>query len=52
MKKEYQEPMTEVVGVQMENQVLAGSPDGGAAGAPGVNASRTSYGSGIDDTWD
>lgn len=52
MKKMYKEPMMEVVGVQMENQVLAGSPDGGAAGAPGVNASRTGYGDGIGDTWD
>ena len=51
MKKNYQKPIMEVVGVQMENQVLAGSP-GGAAGAPGINAGRTSYGSGIDDTWD
>ncbi len=51
MRKMYQEPATEVVGVQMESQVLAGSPPAPAP-APGVNAGRTGYGSGIDDSWD
>ena len=52
MRKMYQEPATEIAEVQMEKQILAGSPSGGPAGAPGVNARRTGYGSGIDDTWD
>ena len=50
MRKMYQEPATEVVGIQMESQVLAGSP-GGPAAAPGVNAGRSGYGAGIDDSW-
>ena len=51
MMKMYQEPATEVVEVQMESQILSGS-GGGPASAPGVNASRSSYGDGISDTWD
>ena len=51
MRKMYQEPAIEVVGIQMENPVLDGSPAGPAA-APGVNAGRTGYGSGGNGTWD
>ena len=40
-------PATEVVGVQMESQILSGS-GGGPAAAPGVNGSRSSYGDAID----
>ena len=50
MKKMYQEPATEVAGIQMESQVLTGSPSGPAA-APGVNAGRASYGAAESDTW-
>ena len=42
MKKTYQDPLTEIVGVVMESQVLTGSP-AGPAGAPGVNAGRSGY---------
>ena len=52
MRKMYQEPATEVVGIQMESQVLAGSP-AGPAPAPGVNAGRSGYGSaGGGEIWD
>ena len=51
MKKMYQEPATGFVGIQMESQVLAGSPPGPAA-APGVNAGRTGYSSGGSGTWE
>ena len=52
MRKMYQEPATEVFGIQMESQVLAGSP-AGPAPAPGVNAGRSGYGnSGGTEIWD
>lgn len=49
MKKSYFQPATEVVGVVMEGQILAGS-GGGPALAPGVKANRTGYGEGTT-TW-
>ena len=51
MRKMYQEPVIEVAGIQMESQVLAGSPPGPAA-APGVNAGRSGYSSGGNGSWD
>ena len=49
MKKTYCQPATEVAGVVLESQILAGS--GGPAGAPGVNGSRTAYGDGGNSVW-
>ena len=51
MKKKYQYPLTEVVGVVMESQLLTGSP-AGPSGAPGANASRNDYNPGGGQTWD
>lgn len=50
MRKMYQEPTIEVVGIQLESQVLTGSPE--PAGAPGVNATRNGYTPGGGETWD
>ena len=50
MRKMYQEPAIEVVGIQMESQVLAGSPPGPSP-APGVNAGRSGYGDANSSTW-
>lgn len=47
MKKTYFQPATEVVGVVMESQILAGSGD--PAPVQGVHASRSGYG--IETAW-
>ena len=52
MRKMYQEPAIEVAKLQTTAGLLTGSPVIGPAPAPGVNAGRTGYGSGIDDSWD
>ena len=52
MRKNYCQPATEVAGVVMESQLLAGSP-AGPAPAPGVNGVRSGYGTaGIEETWE
>lgn len=51
MKKSYFQPATEIAGVVMESQLLAGSP-AAPAGAPGVNGVRSGYGTeAIEETW-
>ena len=50
MKKTYFQPATEIAGVVMESQLLAGSP-AAPAGAPGVNGARSSYGTGESIDW-
>ncbi len=51
MKKTYFQPATEIAGVVMESQLLAGSP-AAPAGAPGVNGARSGYGTAAIDAWD
>ena len=51
MRKNYCQPATEIAGVVMESQLLAGSP-AAPAGAPGVNGVRSGYGTeAIEETW-